>query len=111
VIVLLYFILFIYLFIFQREKNKKLIELLHTEHSAYKTMFNPFTSPACKTSGLKSAHIHASKQYIFRSITNLISILCVLMKILSHANAKKRKKLDDFKFRTFIVRFQVTSWQ
>ena len=26
--------------------------------------FNPFTAPACKISGLKSAHIHACKQYI-----------------------------------------------
>ena len=36
-------------------------------------------------------------------ITNLLSILCVLMKILSHANAKKKKKkkkkrAQDFKF-------------
>ena len=27
-------------------------------------VFNPFTAPACKMSGLKSAHIHACKQCI-----------------------------------------------
>ena len=26
--------------------------------------FNHFTAPACRISGLKDAHIHASKQYI-----------------------------------------------
>ena len=28
---------------------------------------NPFTATACKISGLKGAHIHASKQYIWWS--------------------------------------------
>ena len=28
---------------------------------------NPFTASACKISGLKSAHIHSSRQYIWRS--------------------------------------------
>ena len=40
------------------------------------------------------------------------SVLCVLMKILSHASAKKKTKiLKGFKFGTFIGRFQMTSWQ
>ena len=40
------------------------------------------------------------------AITNLLSILCVLMKILSNANAKKKtKRFKDIIFRTFIVSF------
>ena len=31
------------------------------------SVINPFTAPACKISGLKSAHIHAHKQYILWS--------------------------------------------
>ena len=39
-------------------------------------------------------------------------MLCVLMKTLSYSSAKKKTKaLIDFKFRTFIGRFQVTSGQ
>ena len=33
---------------------------LRTNHA-----FNPFTAPACKISGLKSAHMHATEQYIW----------------------------------------------
>ena len=46
-------------------------------------VINPFTAPACKMSGPKAA------------------VLCVLMKILSHASAKKKtKRLKGFRFRT-----------
>ena len=37
-------------------------------------------------------HGHVCKQYIFRSCNNLLSMLCLLMKILSHASAKKKTK-------------------
>ena len=42
-----------------------------------------------------------------------MSVLCVLMEILSHVSAKnkKQKGLKGFKFRTFMGRFQVISWQ
>ena len=42
------------------------------------------------------------------SIKNIIPVLCVLMNILSHVNAKM---INDFKFRTLIFRFQVILWQ
>ena len=29
----------------------------------YSLSFNPFIAPACKISGLKSAHIHTNQQY------------------------------------------------
>ena len=39
-------------------------------------------------------------------------MLCVLMKILSHASLKRKtERLKDYKFRTVIGRFHVTSWQ
>ena len=36
-------------------------------HTACLFCFNPFAAPACKISGLKMAHIHACKQYIWWS--------------------------------------------
>ena len=43
-------------------------------------------------------------------VTHLFSMLWVLMKILSHANVKKKTKMPkSFKFRNFIGCFQVTS--
>ena len=44
------------------------------------TKFNPFTVPACTIS------------YIFDPITHLLSMQCVLMKILLHVSAKRRQK-------------------
>ena len=38
--------------------------------------------------------------------TNLLSILCILREILSHAIVKKEKGLNDFKSGTFIASFQ-----
>ena len=77
-----------------------------------KSTFNPLTAPAskCNISELKSAHTLANS--IFSGPrTNVISILCVLMKILSRANTKKKtKRLKVFNFRTFIACFQMTSW-
>ena len=56
-------------------------------------VFNPFTAPACKISGLKDARTPLLKKSIFSSpVTHLLSVLCVLIKILSHASAKKKKK-------------------
>ena len=42
---------------------------------------------ACKISALKNARIHACKQYQGPS-TNLLSILCILIEILSIAHEK-----------------------
>ena len=72
---------------------------------------NPFTAQPVKCTGWKM-HGRACKQYILRSCNNLLSTLCVLMKILSHTGAKKKKKrLKYFRFRTFIGRFHlVISW-
>ena len=38
-------------------------------------------------------------------ITNLLSILCILIQVLSLAHEKGRKSLNDFKFGTFAARF------
>ena len=38
-------------------------------------------------------------------ITNLLSVQCILIEILSHAHAKGAKSLSDFKFGTFISHF------
>ena len=45
-------------------------------------------------------------------ITHLLSLLRVVMKVLSHASAKKKtKRLKGFKVRVCIGSFQVKSWQ
>ena len=107
---------------------------------------NPFTARACNISGLKDAGTRLQacyipvKHVIFRSsmlysgpVTHLLSVLCVLMKILSHASAKRKTKgltvfhdalrprrRDDllgtgwaysFKFCTFMCCFQMVSWK
>ena len=52
---------------------------------------------------------HTCKHIFSGPVTHLLSMLCVLMKILSNASAKKKtKRLKGFKFRSFIGRFQVT---
>ena len=59
----------------------------------------------------KCSH-HATNSIFSNPLTNLISILCSLMKILSRANARrKRKRLKHFKFGTILGDFQMTSWQ
>ena len=73
--------------------------------------FNPFTAPAGEISGLKDAGTHAPANSTFSGpVAHLLSRLCVLIKILSHAGAtKKAKRLKGFRFGTFIARFQATS--
>ena len=57
---------------------------------------NPFTAPVCKISGLKSAPIHS----VFdRPITNLLSILYILVEVLSSAQVKRGKTKTHQTFR------------
>ena len=74
---------------------------------------NPFTAAACSISGLKSSHIRAPENSILDGpITNLLSILCLLIEVLSRAHAKRRKGPINFKFGTLIDKFfQVTARQ
>ena len=60
---------------------------------------NSFTAPACKTD--------ASAKSIFSGpIIHLLSVLCVLMEILSHAGAEKEdKKVSGFKISYFYWSF------
>ena len=52
-------------------------------------------------------HGHGCKQYIFRSYNNVLSMLCVLTKILLHASAnKKRKDLRVSNFALLTVVFK-----
>ena len=53
--------------------------------------FSPITAPACKPSGLKDARMRLKNSTVSGLITNLFSVLCVLIKILSHASVKKKK--------------------
>ena len=52
------------------------------------------------------AHVYTPAKSIFdNSITNLLLILRVFLEIFSRAHAKGEKRLNDFKFVTFIGRF------
>ena len=57
-----------------------------------KGSFNPFTAPACKISRLKGARTCLKNSIVSGLTANLFSALCVLMKIRSHAGAKKENK-------------------
>ena len=72
---------------------------------ARRSSINPLTAPARKFSGLKSVHIHAANSTFDGPITILLSVLCILVEVLSRAQAKSGKSLNDFKFGTSIGRF------
>ena len=50
-----------------------------------------------------------SNNVFYGPITNLLSILCMLIEILSRTHAKQGKSLNGFKFGTFTGRFQSDS--
>ena len=59
----------------------------------YDSEFNPFTlAPACTISGLKKCADAPANSNFFGPITHLLSMLCVLMKIVSRPCAKMKKK-------------------
>ena len=73
---------------------------------------NPFTAAACEISGLKDAPDAAANSIFSGPVTHLLSVLCVLLKILSDAGAKKKtKSCKTSNSLNFIGRFQVTSRQ
>ena len=52
-------------------------------------------------------HTYTAANSIFDGpVTNLPSLLCILLEVLSRAHAKGGKGLNDVKFGTFIGRFQ-----
>ena len=72
---------------------------------------NTFTAPVCKISRLKDARTCLQTVYFSGPSASLLSMLCILVKIISHARVKKKtKRLKGFKFHTFIGHFQVI-WQ
>ena len=72
-------------------------------------LFNPFTAPACKISGLKSTTYMPANSIFDGPITNLLSIRRSFIEIFSRAHAKGEKSLNGFKFDTFTDRFQSDS--
>ena len=91
-----------------KQSNKVNFFILVNKKWNFNYNINPFTAPACKISRLKSAHIHACKQYIWSPYNkNELSILCILTKIPSCVQAKSPLKSlnSGFKFGTFIGRF------
>ena len=69
-------------------------------------ILNPFTAPAGKISGLKHSHTGLQTGYCFGSATNLLSILCILIEIPSHTNAKKEKGRSIENFALLLVVFK-----
>ena len=70
----------------------------------------PFTASAEKVLGLKDARTRLQTVY-FLLLWYLLSVVCVSMKILSCASAKKKTEtITGFKLCTVIGRFQVTSY-
>ena len=70
-------------------------------------LFNPFSAPACKMSGLKDARTRLQTVYFPVLYNYLHSMLCVLIKVFSRASAKtETKRLKGFRFRTVIIVFK-----
>ena len=63
---------------------------------------NPFAAPACPILGRK-VHAYACKLLFSGPVTNLLSMLCILMPIFLHGRAEKGKKSQDLTFHTFLV--------
>ena len=53
----------------------------------------------------KCTHARLQIAYFDSPVTNLLSILCILIDISSRAHAKGKKDLNVFKFGTFVGRF------
>ena len=85
-----------------RRVDLNLHELITQGHEARR--INPFTAPACKISGLKRAHIHACKQYIWWSYNKSTFNTVHFNKNPSLCSCQK--DLNDFKFDAFVGRFQ-----
>ena len=63
---------------------------------------NPNPATSCQIFGLKSAHTYTPADNIFGGpVTNLLSILCILIEILSRAHAKEAKKPQWFRILHF----------
>ena len=74
--------------------------------------FNPFTAPACKISGLKSAHIHACKQYVSWSCNKSTFSIVRFDRspfTCSWKGGKKAVMASDLAL--LLVFFRVTVWQ
>ena len=71
-----------------------------------KETINPFAAPACKTSGLRSAHTHACKRYIRRSCNKSTFITAYFDRNLFTCSSEGWKGLNDFKCGFFIGRFE-----
>ena len=83
-------------------------------HHQNDSCINPFTAQTCKISGTKDERTRLKNSMFSGLITNLFQCYAFLWKsFLKPLREEKRKKerLKDFKFRAFIGRFQVTSWQ
>ena len=90
---------------------RRLDPLKRTEGSEMRS-FNPATALTSKISRLKNSRTHL-QLYIFPSFNKPLSILCGLIGVLSHANAKKRKRkcLRMSNFTLLLLVFRVISWQ
>ena len=58
-----------------------------------------------KMFGLKSTPYTTENSIFDGPITNLLSVLCILIEVLSHADAKGAQRLNNFEFGTFIGHF------
>ena len=83
-----------------------MIRVLDASGNWLKPVLNPFTAPAGYISGLTDAWTPLKNSIFSGPITHLLSVLCVLIKVLLRTGAKKKtKRLKGFKFHASIRRF------
>ena len=69
---------------------------------------NPFAAQACIISGLKSARRRLQRVYFPGPISNLLSVLCVLMQTLS--GVMRKRKQECFRIWNFTLLLVVFKW-
>ena len=74
--------------------------------ASYVVVINAFTASACKKSGMKSALMHACKQYIWWPYNISTFNTAQFHRNLFTCSCAGGKRLNDFKFGTFVDRFQ-----
>ena len=86
---------------------ENLLAVITFKQMVLQSSFNPFTlCPSLTNFRAEKGTDAPAKRVVFGRMAHLLSMLRVLIKILSHARAKKKtKRLKDFKFRFFIGRF------
>ena len=105
-------VFYVTIYSFNRSLTLRITGFAMNQNQSRPKVFNPFTTPACKSSVLIDALTRLQTLFFLSYNTCTFSALHFYENPFTYASAKKKtKRLRGFKFGTFTGRFQVTSWQ